>query len=121
MISKMLLVISAAVISLACNSVCAYGKAVPSHSRHASKAVKKESDSDRAMDLVWKVKEVKVWLNEFGPKRFNPATSGHPAMGIEGHHGAVYIVNAFEDMPDHVVTFGRYEVNVNTGRVKKVD
>ena len=105
-----------------------YGKALAVHSKQA--AVKasnepKESASqlaeDRALALVEKVKEVQRWEKEFGPKRFNPKTNGRPAFNVEEHHGSVYVVNVFEDKPEQALTFARYEVNIKSGRVKKVD
>ncbi|HEY9676958.1 MAG TPA: hypothetical protein V6C76_03075 [Drouetiella sp.] len=89
---------------------------------HVHKAVHhKTSDEDRAINLVDRLKEVQAWKKEFGPKHFNPATNGRPGLAVEEHHGAVFTVQVFEDQPDHVVTFARYQVNVKTGSVKKED
>ncbi len=118
--AKKILVVAASMVSIASASQTAYAKAPAGHSKHPARAARVSSE-DRALALVEKVKEVKMWEREFGPKRFNPSTQGRPGFNIEEHHGSVYVVNVFEDMPEHNVTFARYQVNVKTGRVQKVD
>jgi len=102
-----------------------YAKAPALHSKQTAAKAPKESAAelaeDRALALVEKVKEVQRWEKEFGPKRFNPKTNGRPGFNVEEHHGSVYLVNVFEDKPEQALTFARYEVNIKSGRVKKVD
>ncbi len=121
MFARRFLVVSAAAVSLALAPLICQAKVVASQSKHTSSGAKKLSLEDRAMDLVNKVTEVRKWENEFGAKRFNPNTGGRPGMSIEEHHGSLYVVHVFEDMPEHAVTFARYEVNVKTGRVHRLD
>lgn len=118
--AKKFFVVAVSMILITSASQTAYAKAPAGHSKHPARAAKVSSE-DRALALVEKVKEVKMWEKGFGPKGFNPSTQGRPGFNIEEHHGSVYVVNVFEDMPEHNVTFARYQVNVNTGHVQKVE
>lgn len=102
--------------------------AAPANTKRAtvkSAAAPKESAAelaeDKAIALAEKVKEVRKWEKEFGPTGVNPATNGKPGFDVESHHGSIYVVHVFEDKPEQALTFARYEVNIKTGRVKKVD
>ncbi|MBS1955538.1 MAG: hypothetical protein JST89_15255 [Cyanobacteria bacterium SZAS-4] len=123
MSAKKNFILVASIVCTACASNSVNAKAPAAPAKQSKKAVQatKLSPEDRALALVEQVKEVKTWEKEFGPKHFNPATQGRPGFEVEEHHGVVYVVNVFEDMPEHNVTFARYQVNVKTGSVKKVD
>jgi|694.fasta_scaffold142691_2 hypothetical protein len=107
----------------------AHGKPSDSHLKQAavgaSNTVTKESSSEvaegKAIALVEKTKEVRSWRKEFGPTGINSATNGKPAFDVESHHGSIYVVHVFEDKPEQALTFARYEANIKTGRVRKVD
>lgn len=118
--AKKIFVVVASMILTASAWQTVYAKTAAGPSKHPARAARVSSE-DRALALVEKVKEVKMWEKEFGPKGFNPSTQGRPGFNIEEHHGSVYVVSVFEDMPEHNVTFARYQVNVKTGRVQKVD
>lgn len=98
-------------LSLVCSSqsVMAKGKSVS------------ELAEDKAIALAEKTKEVRNWEKAFGPRGVNPATQGRPGFDIESHHGSVYLVHVFEDKPEQALTFARYQVNIKTGSVKKVE
>ncbi len=94
------------------------------HSPVSAKSPKKSASEiaeDKAIALVEKTKEVRIWEKAFGPSGVSSSTGGKPGFDIESHHGSVYSVHVFEDKPDQALTFARYEVNIQTGRVKKVD
>lgn len=80
-----------------------------------------ELAEDKAIALTEKTKEVRDWEKAFGPRGVNPATQGRPGFDIESHHGSVYVVHVFEDKPEQALTFARYQVNIKTGSVKKVE
>jgi hypothetical protein len=113
------LALSVMLLSFATPNV--YGKAPAAHPKQAAAKSNKDLAGERAVALVEQVKEVQVWEKEFGPNKFNPKTQGRPGFNIEEIHGAVYVVNAFEDKPEQALTFARFEVNVKTGKVKKID
>lgn len=104
---------------------CAKSSVLPAKRSSGSvKSPKKsaaEIAEDKAIALVEKTKEVRTWEKEFGPTGVSSSTGGKPAFDIESHHGSVYSVHVFEDKPEQALTFARYEVNIQTGRVKKVD
>lgn len=120
MFAKTVFLIAASMMFTTCTSQTVHAKVVTTHAKPPARAAK-VSPEERALALVEQVKEVKKWEKEFGPKGFNPATQGRPGFDVEEHHGSVYVINVFEDMPEHNVTFARYRVNVKTGSVKKVD
>src|SRR3954468_14456546 len=101
MFSTKLFVIAASIILCTVNSQTALGKAQAVHSKRAAikAAIKAPKETaadlaeDRALALVEKVKEVRMWEKEFGPKRFNDKTNGRPGFNVEEHHGSVYLVN----------------------------
>ncbi|HEY9731912.1 MAG TPA: hypothetical protein V6C89_08370 [Drouetiella sp.] len=80
-----------------------------------------QNGEDKAISLVEKSREVRAWEKDFGPTGVSPATNGKPGFDIESHHGSIYVVHVFEDKPEQALTFARYEVNIKTGRLKKVD
>lgn len=80
-----------------------------------------EAAEDKAISLVEKSKEVRAWEKQFGPTGVSPSTNGKPAFDVESHHGSIYVVHVFEDKPEQALTFARYEVNIKTGRITKVD
>lgn len=122
------LAVFSAVISFVFASQLAYANnsAAPASPKRATvNAAPRESAAelaeDKAIALAEKVKEVRKWEKEFGPTGVNPATNGKPGFDVESHHGSIYVVHVFEDKPEQALTFARYEVNIKTGRVKKVD
>ncbi len=120
MFARRILVIAASLVLSTFVTHTAHGKASTGHPKRTAQFAKLSSE-DRALALVEKVKEVQTWEKTFGPKGFNPGTQGRPGFSVEEHHGSMYVVNVFEDMPEHNVTFARYEVNLKTGSVKKLD
>ncbi len=89
----------------------------PTKTEAEQEAAKSE---DEAINLVNKENDVKQWLSEFkGPNGTNPKTEGRPAWRIEQHYGKIYVVHVLEDMPEHEVTFGFYDVNLKTKKVTK--
>jgi hypothetical protein len=80
----------------------------------------KEAGEDLAINLVNQRSEVKHWLSEFnGPNGTSPKTHGRPSWSIEEHKGNVYLVHVLEDMPDRLISFGFYDVNIKTKKVTK--
>ncbi|MBI2810058.1 MAG: hypothetical protein HYX67_04420 [Candidatus Melainabacteria bacterium] len=121
MSAKKISVIAVSLMLLAFASQNVLAKAPAAHPKQAAAKANKQLSGDRAIALVRQVKEVQDWENAFGPKHFNPATQGRPGFSIEEIHGSVYTINAFEDKPEQALTFARFEVNVKTGKVKKVE
>ena len=78
------------------------------------------AQEDKAIKLVNQRSEVKNWLKLFkGPGNTSPKTGGKPSWQVDREKGDLVSVKVAEDMADHQVTFGFYEVNLRTGKVTK--
>jgi hypothetical protein len=79
-----------------------------------------KSVEDKAIKLVNQKGEVKAWLKLFkGPGNTSPKTGGRPGWQVDGKRGDLVTVRVSEDMPERDVTFGFYDVNLKTGKVRK--
>lgn len=73
-----------------------------------------------AINLVKQQKEVKDWLTLFnGPGGTSPKTYGTAHFAFDHMDNNLYIIHAYEDMPDHTSSFNWYKVNKKTGEVTK--
>ena len=74
--------------------------------------------SEEAVDIVQNREEVKEWLSLFTKfNRISPETGGRAVLSLDGLEDGFYIIHVFEDLPDHIATFGWYKVNSLTGEV----
>ncbi|MBU6450148.1 MAG: nucleotidyltransferase family protein [Cyanobacteria bacterium REEB67] len=93
--------------------------------KSAESATSVPSKEDRAIDLVWVRPEVKVWCKNFNGVDGVSKIGGHASVSAEpdSDHpgGKIYLVHVFEDLPDHIATFGWYTVDLRSGKVGKKD
>ncbi len=82
----------------------------------AAKHEVKQSAEDKAIDIVAKQKKVKEWLANFKGPDQTSKIGGHASFRVDGHKGDRYTVIVAEDLPDRLVTFNIYDVNIRTGK-----
>jgi hypothetical protein len=72
--------------------------------------------------IVSNLASVKQWEAVFtGPNETSPTTGGTPVIGIDSETTSTYEVQAYEDMPDHDVTFGWYNIDKTSGVCTEMD
>jgi hypothetical protein len=77
-------------------------------------------NQSQAVKALRNTPSVQEWLKLFnGPHGTSPTTGGKPIISLESETNEAYVYHAYEDMPDHTVTFGRYIVNKKTYTVTR--
>ncbi len=76
--------------------------------------------SDKALEIVSNLPEVKKWEKSFtSPDGTSPTTGGTPVIDNDSETSTTYVIHVYENMPDHTATFNWYYVDKNTGAVTK--
>lgn len=78
-----------------------------------------DAEETEALDLVRKSPEVSQWMENFPAPSYMSENGGKAGFTVEPEGENVYKVHVFEKFPDRDVTFGWYEVNIETKKVTK--
>ena len=93
----------------------AYQAAAPTQNVPTATSTPPISETE-AITIVQNLPDVKQWMASFtGPNGSSPTTGGYPAFSLAGETTSTYTIQVFENMPDHISTFGWYDVNKITG------
>ncbi|EKE06739.1 MAG: hypothetical protein ACD_18C00291G0003 [uncultured bacterium] len=76
------------------------------------------NESQKAIDLVKNLSEVKNWLKQFSnADGTSPITGGQAIIAVDSITGDFYSIHAFESLTERNVTFNWYDVNLETGDI----
>lgn len=105
-------------LSISVFGLICLGLIISGNVAHA-KSSKKMTES-KAVELVKKSPGVKKWLDEFtNPNGTSPKTGGKPVFAPEVTESGEMRIHVYEDMEDHVSTFGWFLVNPKTGKIQQ--
>lgn len=72
---------------------------------------------DLALVLVEEQPEIIAWKKEFGQTGISPKTGGRPMLKVTQETDTIITIQAYEDLPERIVTFGWYDVDRLSGEV----